>query len=394
MRLLLGDSLKILREEKENSVDSIVCDPPYGINILNESWDKEIPNLGIWKECFRVLKPGGHILAFSSARLYHHQAVLMEQAGFETFNMLTWIYGSGIPKGKNLSREFDRINDIPKPDDAFRSYLRAAIRKSPYKIIELEKLCQTNGIFNHYLGKSQPIYPSFKVWRVLKEKLKLDSTYDDFFNDLEEKRSTYRNSQNTNQNSFSSFQGDKSKGKYTPKTELAKKWDGWKYGKQSVRPSMEPIYFGQKPPVRPVRKNVAHWNVGALNIEGSKKLEADGRIREMSSVLVEDSSLLSNQKSLSEIPFSADPDEIIFCEAKPSSKERSENFHPTVKPINLMSRLINLVTPPDGICLDPFMGSGTTGVASIREGFHFFGIEKDDKYFDLARSRIEKQKSA
>jgi DNA modification methylase len=173
---------------KPNSIDSIVCDPPYGINILDKKWDKALPITEIWQECFRVLKPGGHIMAFSSARLYHHLAVSLESVGFDTYNMLTWIYGSGFPKGTNLSREFDRVNDIPKPDDAFRAYLTRAIDRSSYKKSELEKLCETKGMISHYIGKSQPLYPNMKVWKILKRALNLDSTYDDFFEQLQKKK--------------------------------------------------------------------------------------------------------------------------------------------------------------------------------------------------------------
>ena len=95
MKLYNEDCLNVLRKMESCSIDSIVCDPPYGVNIMNESWDSHLPIHEIWKECFRVLKPGGHILAFSSARLYHHLAIEMENVGFETFNMLAWIYSGG-----------------------------------------------------------------------------------------------------------------------------------------------------------------------------------------------------------------------------------------------------------------------------------------------------------
>jgi len=312
--------------------------------------------------------------------------------------MLTWIFGSGFPKGKNLAREFDRINDIPKPDDVFRKYLKTAIKRSPYKIVELEKICGTNGIFNHYIGKSQPIYPSLKVWTILKEKLDLDSTYDEFFKELEQKRESYSSPKEQCDRTgdyFKSLDQSRDGIRYEPQTELAKAWDGWKYGKQSLRPCMEPIYFGQKPPLRPVTQNIKQWNVGALNIQGCKSIENDGRVREMSAVMVEGSELELGEKSekicktLSAFKIE-ERDNLFFCEPKPSNKERKEINHPTLKPISLMRRLTRLVTPPNGVCLDPFMGSGTAGVACKLEGFRFIGIEKEKLYFDLASSRIEK----
>ena len=191
MKLYLSDCLDILGRMKSDSVDSIVCDPPYGIEIGNLDWDKSLPSRDIWRECFRILKPGGHIIAFSSARLYHHLAVDMEAAGFDTHNMMAWLYGNGFPKGGNLARQFDRTDGLPLPDDRFRNYLRSAIKGSSYKIAELEKMCGTSGMFNHYLGKSQPAFPTFRIWKILKEALGLDSTYDSLFEKLEERRKEY-----------------------------------------------------------------------------------------------------------------------------------------------------------------------------------------------------------
>jgi len=393
LRLYNNDCLKVLKKMESNSVDSIVCDPPYGINIQDKKWDKELPILDIWQECFRVLKPGGHILAFSSARLYHHLAVSMEAVGFDTFNMLTWIYGSGFPKGHSLSRQFDRVNDLPKPDDKFRKYLRNAIQKSSYKKAELEKLCGTSGMIGHYVGKSQPAYPSLKVWKILKKALKLNSTYDKFFDELEKKRKKYRSLQtNTDTGQyFTSLRKGNSITSHKPKTKLAKEWTGWKYGKQTVRPSMEPIYFGQKPPTKPMTKNVKRWGVGALNILGCRTEELDGKIRETSSVMMDNQSfsLLKENDQKVANTLSKIATEPFFLEAKPNRSEREGVAHPTLKPIALMQRLVRLVTPKEGVCLDPFMGSGTTGIACSREKINFIGIEREKSYFHIAKRRIK-----
>lgn len=393
MKLYNEDCLNVLRKMKSCSIDSIVCDPPYGVNIMNESWDSHLPIHEIWKECFRVLKPGGHILAFSSARLYHHLAIEMENVGFETFNMLAWIYSGGFPKGKNLSLEFDKNDGLPKPDDKFRNYLRSAIKESPYKILELEKICGTSGMFSHYLGKSQPCFPNDKVWKILKKTLKLDNTYDELFLELQKRREEYQKKKEGNSKSrhFDSIM--KNFSYHRPKSELAKKWDGYKYGKQAIKPCIEPIYFGQKPPIRPITENVKKWNVGALNIEGCKIQGEDGKVRHLGSV-IHDGQELTNQaltkddknatKYLSKIPF----EESFFYVPKPSKNERGNNFHPTVKPIRLMEHLVRLVTPKGGTCLDPFMGSGTTGVACLNEKVSFIGIERERNFFELASERL------
>lgn len=100
MKLILGDCIEKLKELKDNSIDSIVTDPPYGISFMNKKWDYDVPSVDIWKECLRVLKPGGHLLSFSGSRTYHRMAVRIEDAGFEIRDQIMWIYGSGFPKGK------------------------------------------------------------------------------------------------------------------------------------------------------------------------------------------------------------------------------------------------------------------------------------------------------
>jgi DNA modification methylase len=213
-----------------------------------------------------------------------------------------------------------------------------------------------------------------------------------FLSNYRKKRNKYKSLKNeqTSGQYFTSLKKNRSYIGYEPQTGLAKEWAGWKYGKQSVRPSMEPIYFGQKPPLRPLTKNVKVWEVGALNIEGCKTKEKDGRIRETSSVLMDDSctDLLCEQDQKNMRTISKISRDSFIIEPKPSRSERKGIHHPTLKPVALMQRLTRLITPPRGTCLDPFMGSGTTGVACQKEGISFIGIEREKEYFDLAKNRL------
>ena len=109
------DCLDVLKRIDENSVDSVVTDPPYGISLLGHSWDYSLPSIDIWKECLRVLKPGGHLLSFSSARTYHRMAISIEDAGFEIRDQIMWVYGQGMPKGKNLKPAHEPICVARKP---------------------------------------------------------------------------------------------------------------------------------------------------------------------------------------------------------------------------------------------------------------------------------------
>jgi site-specific DNA-methyltransferase (adenine-specific) len=115
VKLILGDCLDKLKDLESNSVDSIVTDPPYGLSFMGQKWDYDVPSVSIWKECLRVLKPGGHILSFSSSRTYHRMVVNVEDAGFEIRDQIMWVYGSGFPKSHNLKNESKGWGTALKP---------------------------------------------------------------------------------------------------------------------------------------------------------------------------------------------------------------------------------------------------------------------------------------
>ena len=294
MNIYRSDCLAVLKSMEPNSVDSIVTDPPYGINILNEQWDKGLPTLEIWQECFRVLRPGGYILAFASARTYHHLAVAIENAGFETQNMLAWLYGNGHPKGISLAHQFDKTDGVPVPNDEFRAYLKAAIKRSPYKVWQLEDMCGTHGMFSHYLGRVQAQFPSFEKWKILKKALKLDGRYDAMFEKIEKKRAEFWSKKEVREGGLY-FKGIvKEFERHIPKCALAKKWDGHKYGKNTLRPAIEPIYFGQKPYLKPMTENIKRHGVGALNIEECKTKNRKGDLKYPANVMHDGSEVVRN----------------------------------------------------------------------------------------------------
>ena len=107
--LRLGNCLDVLKELEDNSIDSIVTDPPYGLSFMGKKWDYDVPSQDIWEECLRVLKPGGHLLSFGGSRTYHRMAVRIEDAGFEIRDQIMWIYGSGFPKSHNIGKSVDKI---------------------------------------------------------------------------------------------------------------------------------------------------------------------------------------------------------------------------------------------------------------------------------------------
>ncbi len=272
--LMLGDSLVRLRSLADNSIDSIVCDPPYHLDtivkrfgkvtsapaqhgndgafarssdkFLGDTWDDgDIAfKPEIWRECLRVLKPGGHLLAFSHSRLYHRMATAIEDAGFEIRDSIMWLYGTGLPK-----------------------------------------------------SHKQP--------------------------------------------------------------------GGWG---TALKPAHEPIAMARKPFKGSVRANMAVWGTGGINIEACRN---------------------GKRFPANVVTDFDEPWSMYFYCAKASAEDRGLfNDHPTVKPQELMSWLCQLVTPSGGTVLDPFTGSGSTGVAALRNGYGFIGVEQDVNYFSTAMLRI------
>ena len=109
-----GDCLEVMKSMPDNSVDSIVTDPPYGISFMSAKWDYDVPSVDIWRECLRVLKPGGYLLSFAGTRTQHRMAVNIEDAGFEIRDMLAWCFGSGFPKSHNVSKAIDRMKGLER----------------------------------------------------------------------------------------------------------------------------------------------------------------------------------------------------------------------------------------------------------------------------------------
>lgn len=369
VQLIHGDCLEVLKGMPDNSVDSIVTDPPYGLSFMGKKWDYDVPEQAIWEECLRVLKPGGHLLAFAGTRTQHRMAVRIEDAGFEIRDMIAWVYGSGFPKSMDVSKAID------KSAGAQREILSERINRSSF---DPEK--QGGGGFQR--GTIQVT---------------------------------------------------------TPATDAARQWQGWG---TALKPALEPITVARKPFKGTVAANVLEWGTGAINIDGCRVATNEILGRPQAEQLFF-SGLKNNgyndnsDKRGGRWPAnlihdgSDEPTELLgdaarffYC-AKASRRDRDEgldgfekrvinvtdghgrgavntskggdgirenrpraNIHPTVKPTDLMAYLCRLVTPPGGVVLDPFMGSGSTGKAAMREGFRFIGIEMYANYLAIAEARI------
>jgi DNA modification methylase len=343
INLLHGDCLEQMKTLEDNSVDSIVSDPPYGISFMAKKWDYDVPSVEVWKEAMRVLKPGGHALIACGTRTQHRMVVNIEDAGFEIRDVVSWIYGSGFPKSLNISKAIDKAAGAE----------REVIGDHP-SINGTGKKWRKNGAEVEYVTK--PVQLT------------------------------------------------------VPATDAAKQWDGWG---TALKPSSEFFTLCRKPlSEKTVAANVLKWGTGGINIDacrvetedklsfGSRELgdgvkygkckpttdgeqNAQGRFP---ANLIHDGS----QEVLELFPESGEksPARFFYC-AKASKKDRDEgNNHPTVKPTALMSYLCRLITPTGGVVLDPYMGSGSTGKAAVREGFSFVGCELDPDYYEIAKARV------
>lgn len=317
-RLFTGDCGVVLAGLDGDSVDSVVTDPPYGLSFMGKKWDYDVPGVTVWEQCFSVLKPGGHLLAFFGTRTYHRGVAAIEDAGFEIRDQLAWVYGSGFPKSHNLD-------------------------------------------------------------------------------------------------------GD---------------WKGWG---TALKPAWEPIVLARKPLVGTVAENVRQHGTGALNVDGCRVLcgEETGGVRPAyapnlankvygramgggawANTMGRWPANLCHDGSDEVVGMFPNESHRFFYCAKASKEDREDgldgfsevrrtdgrttehhvpnlrttsrrNRHPTVKPTSLMRWLARLVTPPSGVVLDPFMGSGSTGKAAMLEGFRFIGIDREEEYVRIAEARIK-----
>lgn len=412
------DCIEGMKQIEDNSIDSIVTDPPYGLGFMGKSWDNSgiAYNTEMWKEAFRVLKPGGYLLSFGGTRTYHRIACAIEDAGFEIRDQIQWIYGSGFPKSLNIGKNLDK-------------YFKTG-----------------NASWNGTGDSSNGALGYSKL----------------------QKEQGYRPKDYSN----------KHQNKYDITEKKAKQWEGWG---TALKPANEPICVARKPLAeKTVAENVLKYGTGGINIDecrvniesgdepragnrtanfgtqetisggnGTGGFEHNSLGRFPANVIHDGSDEVlelfpdttseghwaktkvtgfgdfGNGKSeyfgVGEKDKSKGSAARFFYCAKASKSERNEglenteetincdrnpdcysadvpfnrsanpkkNIHPTVKPLKLMEYLVKLVTPKNGIVLDPFMGSGTTGMAAKSQGFNYIGFDMTKEYVEIAEARIK-----
>jgi DNA modification methylase len=463
-RVMAGSCLDRLKDLDDNSIDAVVTDPPYELGFMGKSWDSSgiAYNVEVWRECLRVLKPGGHILAFGGSRTWHRLAVAVEDAGFEVRDSIAWIYGSGFPKSLDVSKAIDKgFGENRARQFRFTKWMRS----TGITARQIDEATNTK-MGGHYTSQSsqpaiatadlfdklRPYLPEVPEeierlvaertgieWTAYKNREVIGSKISGIANKDEGQRHTIGASK--------SIEVDIT----APATPEAQKWNGWG---TALKPAFEPVVVGRKPFAKSstVAANVLEWGVGGLNIDGTRIASTDkwnpitpkasdsiGTFKTKDRVIEQHhagrwpSNVMLDEYTAGLVDEQQEGASRFFYVAKASKRDRNEgldeieaqssagkgnglaricekcgasilkpcncedrtfvnppikNFHPTVKPTDLMRQLIRLVTPPGGTVLDPFTGSGSTGKAAILEGFQFVGVELTEEYLPIIEGRL------
>ena len=357
--VLNGDVLDLCAEIEDDYFDAVFCDPPYGLSFMGRKWDHGVPSAEVWKEIMRVVKPGGHIMAFGGTRTYHRLAVNIEDAGWEIRDSLMWLYGSGFPKSHNISKALDK---------------KAGAER---EVVGAKKLTGTAAI----------------------------------------KGNTGRATVAVEQ-SGSSAGAKKTIEITVPATEAAKRFDG--YG-TALKPAYEPIVLAMKPRGKSFADCALEHGVAGLNIDGGRIGTEENTTRPNGSTAIwgenmetDDggghdqgrfpANLILDEAAGDRLDEQAgDEKSRFFYTAKASKAEREAglesdggraNKHPCVKPLDLCRYFATLLLPPEREdsrkILVPFSGSGSEMIGCLAAGWDFVvGMELEEKYCEIAEKRIE-----
>ncbi len=361
--LLKGNCLEKLKEIPDNSIDSIVTDPPYEIGFMGKGWDDSgiAFNVELWRECYRVLKHGGHMVAFSATRTVHPMGVAIADAGFEIRDMISWLYFSGFPKSHDMSKGIDRhlgaerevvgtkMSGIANPNDKNRHTIGGS------SAVEVDITKPATPEAQKWEGWGTALKPSYEPAILARKPLE--------------------------------------KGLSVAENVL-------KHGTGAINIDACRFAYGDPCWVGPQTENLGG---GGYNTNETSTKKKDDATSYYTPVM--------NKEFVN--PSGRWPANIYQC-PKASRSEREaglehlqqkdytngagvggweekqvKNFHPTVKPIGVMRWLCRLITPPNGTVLDPFLGSGTTAVSACLEGFDAIGCEMTEEYYPIIEGRIE-----
>ena len=374
-----GDCLDVLRAMPDASVHSIVTDPPYGLSFMGKRWDYDVPSVDVWAECLRVLKPGGHLLAFAGTRTQHRMAVRIEDAGFEIRDMIAWVYGSGFPKSLDVSKAID------KAAGAERQVVGSKLGQPGYS---LAKGNPSTVDFGPQSGDPEmecaitaPATDAARQWQGWGTALK--PALEPITMARKPLAGTVAENVLAHGTGALNIDGGRVPGEPVPVFYTV---GGRKFGQTHTQPERRTQQVGTS--------DVGRWPANLIH-DGSEHVLAWFPVTKSGSLNAGHKQgagsfgKIGGETILRDYGGDTGSAARFFYCAKASKADRgASNTHPTVKPTDLMRYLCRLVTPAGGTVLDPFMGSGSTGKAAILEGFGFVGIEREADYIAIAEARI------
>ena len=393
MQLHFGNNIDYLKTIPRNSVDSVVTDPPYGISFMNRKWDYQVPSVETWKEVFRVLKPGGHMLVACGTRTQHRMVVNIEDAGFEIRDVICWHYGSGFPKSLNISKAID--NKLGYEPVIVGTGISGAMQNGSGQNTRPRHENNKNEEGRIEFDITEPVSDEAKQWSGFGTALKPAV---EFFTLCRKPLSEPTVAENVMKFGTGGINIDASR---IATDEISK----GKYGDSEAQETHQTAgqQLGRFP------SNVIFSHHEDCSEDGDCLMECPVRIlNEQSGIrksgAMKKAYLYTNTGTSIGKPTGSTKTlckasegyaSRFFYTAKASRSERNYglpegviNDHPTVKPVKLMEYLINLTTPAGGLVADPFMGSGTTGIAAVLNGFDFIGMELEERSYKVAETRI------
>jgi site-specific DNA-methyltransferase (adenine-specific) len=386
-----GDCREVMATLDAESVDAVVCDPPYGLSFMGKGWDHGVPGEEFWTAALRVAKPGAHLLAFGGTRTYHRLACAIEDAGWEIRDCVMWVYGSGFPKSHDVSKAIDKaagaerevVGVMPDRWTGKSSVLNFATDR-PQSEVNVTGAPATDAA-RQWSGWGTALKPAWEP--IIVARKPLCGTVDENVlthgtGGINVDGGRVGTEQRTNSSAGTPGGGrmrscnrvDRGDGKTPDGRDLA---NVIAYADRSKQRQPQQV-LGRWP------ANLIHdGSDGPSSLLGSaarffycaKASKADRD--EGCEGLAERLTMRYGEKAQGPLP-----------QQTPSKPVAQRNHHPTVKPTALMRYLCRLVTPPGGVVLDPFTGSGSTGKAAVCEGFDFVGIEREAEYVEIARARI------
>lgn len=409
MLIHCGDCLKIMPTLDENSIDAIVTDPPYGLSFMGKDWDHGVPGEHFWREALRIAKPGAHLLAFGGTRTFHRLTCSIEDAGWEIRDCIMWVYGSGFPKSLDVSKAIDKAAGAEGTFGAPKSAAHAGwIDRGRMRGAEGHDGWQRPWIqdaeaVERSARRYEPATPAAQQWDgwgtalkpawepiILARKplvgtvaanvlawgtgaLNIDGCRIGTTDTLG------RTNNDRDPASAAAFLISEGRGGRFDRSDAA----GGRWPANVIHDGSDEVMAGFPETSSGVRNGTGKKKFSCEASHGSAArffycAKASREDRNEGCEIFKKKMLRWSSGEQSPGTFQSD-----------GTDKYANNFHPTVKPTDLMRYLCRLVTPPGGVVLDPFMGSGSTGKAAVLEGFEFVGIELNAEYCQIARARIE-----